>query len=477
MLDQIHQLSLDILAQVGVRIDAPAVAQALANRGITIKGSQAVFTPDQIDAALATVPEQFDLQGRDPAKQIRVGDTTTHYMAAFGAPFILDKGERREAVLTDYIRFAKWVHMVDQMPINGGLLVQPSDIPADRYHLILLYAALLFSDKPLMGLSGPADQQEEILGLLKIVYGDDALEKGPVMITLGNTTSPLILDKNLLQTLEVSARYHQPIVVSPGPMAGSTGPIDMVADVALANAEILAAVVCAQAVSPGTPVIYGLMAQPADMQSCEIDTGSPGAMAATVLGARLARRYGLPSRGGSTPVAREVSVLSGMESMMKNMAASTGGIHLIIHSAGLLDRFNCVCPEQFLVDVDGFCRIEYFKSLLNRQDAGETHQGWLDEIKAVGPGGNFLMSPSTLAQCRTTPYVPRVKPRVQPGESENQALIREAGEVLDRMLDDYRPPTLEPETHKAMAAYLVECGVPQSIVDDMDREYQCCCSR
>ena len=105
------------------------------------------------------------------------------------------------------------------------------------------------------------------------------------------------------------------------------------------------------------------MAQPANMRTCEIDPGSPGAVVSTDFCAGLAQRYGLPSWGGPAPNAKEVSVLSGLESMMINLSASNAGINLIVHAAGLLDRYNCMSPEQLLMDMEIIRRVEYYKNL------------------------------------------------------------------------------------------------------------------
>ena len=475
MLEQIHKTSIRILEEVGIRIDDDQILSILKTNSVKLDGNIAFFTESQVETAISTAPGDFILQGRNARYCPCIGGSNTHYLAGYGAPHILENKAPRKAVLEDYIKLAKLVHSIDEMSINGGILVQPVDIPADKFQLILLYTTVLFSDKALLGMPGSGRQQAEIMAFLKIVYDERALAEQPVIITLVNTTSPLILDPNLLQTLYVCARHRQPVIISPAPMAGTTGPIGVAGNVALANAEILAALTCAQTIAPGTPVVYGLMAQPANMQTCEIDPGSPGAVVGTTLCAKLAQHYGLPSRGGSAPNAREVSVLSGLESMMINLTASNVGINLIVHAAGLLDRYNCMSPEQLLIDVEIIRRLEYYKNFFAQDSLESLDTTDFPEIKKVGPGGNFLTAMSTLERCRTEPFVAQIQnDPANTSLSENKAVIHNLRKQIDQMLEAYHPPEIEAEKQSKMRDLLINFGVPVEVMDRIDHQYSKC---
>ena len=475
MLEQIHQMSIRILAEVGIRIDDDQMRSILKTNGIKLDKSIAYFTENEIETAISSVPGDFILKGRNASYAPCIGGANTHYLAGYGAPYILENKVRRKAMLEDYIKLVKLVHSIDEMQINGGILVQPEDLPPDKFQLILLYANTLFSDKALLGMTSSGRRQAEIIEFLKIVYDEHALTEQPVILTLGNTTSPLILDANFLQTLYVCALHRQPIIISPTPMAGTTGPINVAGNVALGNAEILAALTCAQLVASGAPVVYGLMAQPANMQTCQIDPGSPGAVVGTVLCAKLAQRYGLPSRGGTAPNAKDISVISGLESMMINFAAVNAGINLIVHAAGLLDRFNCVSPEQLLIDMDIIRRIEYYKKFFSQDLVGTLDTTYFHEIKKAGPGGNFLTAMSTLKQCRTEPFVTQIQHHsTDASQPENQAVIHSAQKKVDQMIERYKPPEIEARKQSKMRDLLVTFGVPKEILDRIDHQYHEC---
>lgn len=473
IVEQVHHASIKILSTTGIRIDEEKMLDILKKNNVVLKGNIAFFNEDEILEAVSTVPDKFVMTGRNPTrKKCIVGDEKTHYLPGFGAPYILEGGTKRPAQIDDYIRMAKLVHNTEEITINGGILVQPEGIPADLFQLILLYTALLFTDKPILGMTGNEKQQENSMELMQIAHPDLTLKAQPLIMTLVNTTSPLILDTNMLQTIFICAKHRQPVIISPGPMAGTTGPVSIIGNVALANAELLAGITCTQMIEPGSPVVYGLMAPPASMQTCECDTGSPAAVCSTVLGAALARYYKLPSRGGTVTNAKEISVISGMERMMITMGASNAGINLMVHSAGLIDRFNCVSPEQFIIDVDIIRRVEYIKRFFRKDYTDDLCRIECPEIDQVGPGGNFLLTPGTIQRCRTEPFVSKINSRAKKNSlNENQSVLNNVRNELDQLIDNYQIPYINPQIKDKMRNYLEKKGVPNGILDHIDSRY------
>jgi len=105
--------------------------------------------------------------------------------------------------------------------------------------------------------------------------------------------------------------------MSPGPAAGTTGPIDLAGTMALATAEALACIAIAQMIRPGVPVLFGLQCFGADLKTANISIGSPAYALMAKHTAELARYLNLPSRcGGSTTDALCVSPQSGYEGML-----------------------------------------------------------------------------------------------------------------------------------------------------------------
>ena len=104
MLNQIHQTSIRILAEVGIRIDDDQILSILKANGVKLDGNIAFFTESHVEAAISTAPRDFILRGRNTRYCPCIGGSNTHYLAGYGAPYILENKVRRKAVLEDYIK-------------------------------------------------------------------------------------------------------------------------------------------------------------------------------------------------------------------------------------------------------------------------------------------------------------------------------------------------------------------------------------
>jgi trimethylamine--corrinoid protein Co-methyltransferase len=85
MLSQIHQTSIRILAEVGIRIDDDQILSILKVNGVRPDGNIAFFTESRVEAAISTAPRDFILHGRNTRYCPCIGGSNTHYLAGYGA--------------------------------------------------------------------------------------------------------------------------------------------------------------------------------------------------------------------------------------------------------------------------------------------------------------------------------------------------------------------------------------------------------
>jgi trimethylamine--corrinoid protein Co-methyltransferase len=115
------------------------------------------------------------------------------------------------------------------------------------------------------------------------------------VFTLGiSPVSPLIFPDDVAESMMETARSGVPLAPLPCPTAGATGPMSLAGALAQQNAEVLAAVVLAQLVHPGLPIVYcGRLAMMEPMSGLSVWGGVELGLvsAATV---QLAHRYDLP---------------------------------------------------------------------------------------------------------------------------------------------------------------------------------------
>jgi trimethylamine---corrinoid protein Co-methyltransferase len=463
-LEEIHKTSLQILGEIGIKLHHPEIFDLLNDHGFHINNQIVCFSEDQIWEWISKAPSQFTLYARNPKNDLFFGGDNHVYGAGYGCPEIIEiNGNHRNATLEDYIKFTKLIQNSPFINLAGGIVVQPFELKDKDSRLAMLYAALLYSDKCLMGLPGSAEEVEQQMDLIALLMsGTDQLKANPAILTLISSLSPLQIDFNAMANMLVCAKYHQPMIISPGPIAGATGPISLAGNIAMGNAEALAGIVIAQIIQPGVPVIYGLQAAAMDMKTGYSSIGTPAFSLEAKYCAALARFYKLPSRGGGASTdAKNVSTQSGYESMLSLHNSRQQSINLIIHSAGILDSYMAMSYEQFMVDQEMISMVEYFFKDIKVND--ETLS--FDIIKQVGHGGLFLNHRDTFKKCRTEPWHPEISLRGGLKETTpDSAFLNQIEKKLNKEFANYQKPDIDPEIKQNMQDYLNRCGLPSDLL-------------
>jgi trimethylamine--corrinoid protein Co-methyltransferase len=464
-LQKIHDASMVILREVGVRFHHPSALSILGDHGVQISHNTAFFTENQIMDWVRKAPRSFTLHARNPDDSIVIGGDATHYAPAYGAIYLVQgNGNLREPLLSDYVKFAKLIHQSAFFNVNGGILVQPSDVKPEFSAPVMLYCSTVLSDKGIIAATGGPEATEMIMDMVAILFGERlGASSSPRMIAPVNTLSPLQIDDYALHTLMTYAQNGQPTFISPCAMAGTTGPVTLAGTIALSNAEALAGIVLTEMINPGVPVLYGFQSTAADLKTGSITIGGPERSLCIAYGARLAKAYGLPSRGGGADNdALDVSEQSGYESMMAMLITRREKVNFVLHSAGMAASYAAMSYRQFIVGLEMLAMIErYMQGLkIDRETLA------VDVIKQVGIGGEFLSHPHTLGHFREELWVPEIGRRGQLGRAYDENLLNtKIDSKLDRMLSDYRKPELSESVQSDLHAYLTDRGINTDMID------------
>ncbi|SHJ90968.1 trimethylamine---corrinoid protein Co-methyltransferase [Dethiosulfatibacter aminovorans DSM 17477] len=451
---KIHDNTIRILGEIGVNLYSDSVIEKIKKHGIKVEGKTAFFTEKQIMDAVAKVPKSFDVKARNPKHDMHIGDNDVEYCPGYGCTNIIEPdGTLREALRDDYVKFLKLIEASDVFNINGGLAVQPCDINADNSHMIMMSDILEYSNKCIMSIPGPRKSVQELMDMMTIVFGEEELKKEGKSLTLISTVSPLVIDEHALDSMEVCIEYNQPMIITPGPISGGTGPITLAANLSLGNAEALAAICISQILKEGTPVIYGLLPTTSNIRNGCISIGSPGFTLQSKYSAELARFYGLPNRSGGTQSdAKGVSVQSGYEAMMNMFSTRLNGANFVIHSAGILDSFGAMSYEKFICDLEIISMVDYyFKDVPVTEDDLA-----FGAIKEVGHGGQFLSNSHTFERCRTVPWFHSIGSNdILP---DNRMYVEGLGSNMEKeigkLIDSYRKPEMDSIVKKQLDEYL-----------------------
>jgi len=461
-LNKIHAASVKILNETGLRLHSPKAVELFAKAGQKTDGDRVFLTEDFIWRQLKSAPARFTLEARNPEHNMSLGGDNRHYAAGYGCSAIMEAdGTVRNAEMGDYIKFAKIIHQSPIFKINGGILAQPHEVPPALASLAMIYATLLHSDKCLFIVPEVEEKYRLLMDLGAVLWGGrDRFTDSPKTMTMISTLSPLQMDPMALDSIMLCAEYGQAMMISPGPMAGATGPVSLAGNIALGNAECLAGLALAQLVRPGTAVIYGLQATTSDLRTGSISIGTPGYALQAMYCKSLADYYHLPCRcGGGVNDAKEVSAQSGYEAVLPLFTTAQNGVDMIVHSAGILDSWAAISFEKFICDLDIISMIEYFLADIEVDEDSLA----VEVINRVGPGGIYLNQEHTRLRARTEPWYPKVAQRGPlGGRRVAEALIENAQKEMARLLNGYQAPAIEPEIMAGIDRIMIKSGADQN---------------
>ncbi len=454
--EQVHETALQILTQIGVEFGYPPALAVLKKGGAKVDGERVFFPARFVEEQIKKAPSVFRLYARNPAKDVIIGGDHITFTPGYGAPFVtdLDSG-RRNGTLQDFVNFVKLTTASTNQDICSGTVIEPNNVPHEIRHAQMLYTAIKYSDKCFMGSAMGEQGARDSIRMASILFGSEAqLAEKPRLISILCSLSPLKYDDRMLGALMEYAKAGQPLLVTSLAIAGATGPATLAGNLALQTAEILAGIVLTQLVREGTPVIFSGSSSNTEMRSGALSIGSPEMAMNTAATAQMARFYHLPSRsGGAVCDAKAPDAQAAYESMMSLLMAQVSGVNFVLHSAGILESYNCMSYEKFIID-DEMCGI--VKRIKRGYEVNEDTLG-LDVIKEAGPGGHFIDKDHTFEHFRTEFYQPQLSNRDDFDSwqaSGSPQSVEAAGKKYKKILETYETPDLPADVNRDLQKYI-----------------------
>ena len=403
-LDRIHAQAMRILSEIGTEVDDVDMLRRLAEAGQSIDGTRVRWDPEFVMEQLSYAPSSFTLTGRNPASAVTLGGGSLVHSPVGGPPFAYDRERgRRDGTLSDHIELVKMAHASESLKVLQSGTTEAQDLDYNSRHLEMDYSILRWSDRPFIVYGTSGEKAHDGFALAAIVAGGrEALIERPMTLGIVNPNSPLVWDGLMVTTLVACAELGQPVAITPFLLAGTSAPVTLAAGLSLLVAETLAGVAMAQLVRRGTPCILGCFFTGVDMRSGGPSLGLPESVLTTLAGVQIARRYGLPLRGGGalcSGIALDVQVA--VESTMSMWATYLAGCDLVVHSAGWIEGGLTASFEKFAIDLEVIRMMERIRDGL----VVDNESLAFDTLAEVGPGGLFLGHEHTLARFRTDVFM------------------------------------------------------------------------
>jgi trimethylamine---corrinoid protein Co-methyltransferase len=425
-LEQLHQATLDILADPGMRIMSPVLLEALAKQGAKVdRAAQVVRFPAKlVEQTIAAMQAELKA-GRKPlifngvvsSKTPAKPDGSRPILAKFGGACVevydYDRQQARQPARKDLIDLVRLGQAMPEVATVGNPVVylfeddgRPIDPRLQRVKTAALIARYTTKAGPTEVWN--AKELDFLMEIGEIVRGGrDAYLANPCFVTAKETIAPLILTQEAGEVLLLRAQRGLPTTIIPMPITGASSPLTLASNVALCNAEVLGTATAIRAACPEAWVAGGVISGVLDMASGAASFSAPEAILQDLGIAELhERRYGFDfALGTGYTDAKYPGAQSVLEKLAKYWASYNTGRYN--YPVGLLNGGKCFSPEQALLDLEAAHWIHEFGKGM------EVSQATLmvEAIREAGIGGNHLADDYTVANMRKAIWYPALMDR------------------------------------------------------------------
>jgi trimethylamine--corrinoid protein Co-methyltransferase len=434
-LEQVHELSLRILSEVGVRVESEPATEVLARAGAQADGDRVRVPNDLVRWALDAAPSSVEVADRRAAPAFRLGDGAE---TRFGIGVTV---LNYQDPVTDELELFARRHMETTVRLGNALrsfdiistvgVVQ--DVPVDRSDLYGTLEMVANSTKPLVLLVSDEGSFPAVLNLLEHLHGD--LASRPFVIPYLNPVTPLVINRGTADKMWATIERGLPLIYSNYGMAGATTPITPAGALALLNAELLAGLVLSQLIREGSPIILGILPAYFDMRGMG-NFYDPVSYLLDLACAEMMAFYGLPHCGTSGSGAGwGADLISSGHQWVNHLVSCLGTVGLAPFVGDTLGSTS-ISPSLIVYADEVIAQARRIAAGFPLDETSAV----LDDIAQVGPGGHFLQAASTIEQFRTAYFQSELFPNLtvdgwrQRGKPRaGQRLRDHTRELIDRL--------------------------------------------
>ena len=440
-IQQVNQYVLRILSETGMRVDSPSVIEMLKKTGqVQVQERNVKLSPEIVEQAIQSAPPVIQMYDRRGNPAFRLGDDRLRFGVGVTALYYQEPvGDNLELFTRQHMRIM--TRLGSSLP-NYDVISTPGivrDVPAELSDLYGNLEMFANTTKPLVVLTSNENSFAPLLDMYERLHGD--LKMKPFMMPYFNPVSPLVMNAGTLLKMGVAIERGLPFIFSNYSMAGATTPLAPAGMLAMLLAELLAGLTISQVMKPGTPISVGMLPAYFDMKSM-LNFYDPQSMLLNISCAEIMANYNLPHCGTSCAGTGWGMDLIATDSYWMNaltFALTKGGLAPFIGD-GLASKSISPCTVVHVHEIiDQAFR---FANGFQLDDA----QAALNEIAKIGPGGNFLSSPSTVKNYKTGYYISPIYPRWSmekwqaAGQPDARQVLREKTQAMIRDLsapEDY----------------------------------------
>ena len=451
LVDRIIDEALGVLATTGVHIEDERALTRLAGAGLAADPAtgRVLFPRASIERALATAPSSVTLHDRDGVVAAVLEGDNVHFVPASSALRVLDRRTQkaRTPLTPDFVEYVRLADGLKNISYLSTAFI-PTDIPQDVADVWRLYLVLAHSKRPVVSGAFTAwgvSRMGQVMAMFR--DGREDLVRRPMSIFTCCPNTPLRWGEDPVANIMDCAEWGIPIEIVPVLLLGMISPVTTVGALVLHTAEVLSGLAIAQAVRPGTPVIFGGAPASFHMQLMSNPMTAVEALQLYCGYAQVAKRLKLPCQAYmALSDSKFNDPQAGMETGVGAFLAASAGINSV-SGPGMLDFVNCFSFEKLVFDDEIVAHAKRFvRPVEVREDlpTGEL-------IAELVRDRHLLTSEHTLAHWPDELYLPG--PTLdrtnwdQWAEQGSRDWRARANEVIDETLAAYEVEPLEERIH------------------------------
>ncbi len=324
---KIHEATLNIIENVGVRFPSKRALEIWAANGATVDLDKMIVKvkPQIIEDALKNAPSKYNLGARDPEQNCPM-DGNHVFLGTDGCGVeIIDihTGKKRTSELKDVADIARVADATEEIGFHWVAL-SAQDKPAETRGLHEIKAVWENSTKHVQTESIYNEREARIAMELAIAIAGskEELRRRPVLSLMQCTAPPLGHDGGSLDAALVAAEFGIPTGFMTMAANLTTGPATMAGNLVVGNAEVISATALIQLAYPGAPVFYAAAQTASDLRSGAYTGGGPEDFLYGAATNVLSDFYNLPlSMGSFATGAKEPNWQAGFENSLSTMMA------------------------------------------------------------------------------------------------------------------------------------------------------------
>lgn len=458
--ERIHSAALEVLEQVGLSDAIPTCVELVTGAGGTLSNEgRLLFPRSLVEDALAKAGRRFVLHGFDPKHDMEPWDKKVFFGTGGAAVHMVDSetGAYRESTLADLYDIARLVDTLDHIHFFHRPIVLRDMTDSRDLDINTCYAAVSGTTKHAGTSFFQPEHVDEALRMLHMISGGEDKWRARPFVSMTNcfVVPPLKFAEDSCRCLEVAVRGGMPVVLLAAGQAGATSPAALAGAVAQEVAEVLAALVYVNLISPGHPCMFGTWPLVSDLRTGAMSGGSGEQALLTAACAQMAHFYDLP---GSMPAGMTDSKVpdaqSGYEKGYTIALAALSGVNLIYEAAGMHASLLGCCLDSFVIDNDMLGSIMRTVRGIEVTDESLSIET-MRQVCTEGPG-HFLGHTQTLDLMQKDYVYPDVADRTSPKEWLEQGstnVVQRARdrtrEILSRHYPNHIAPALDAKIREA----------------------------